>query len=287
MPSRPAPTVFHGIAGRGGLDIVDAQLHLTPHPELGAIATAMDALGIRSVMFDELWGRNAQDHGTPCIEFADGAYRPLSPLAQAAALQDPHRFAWLQRITRRDPGLAHLIPQLAVATGCRALRLVTFDRDECALFGSGAYDPLLSQAQEAGLPLCLLARDVGAVVDAVAPRFPRLQFVIDHCGWVRREAHWRAVLDLARHGNVWLKWSHFHRAFGDGEVQAQGVQAAFEQALAAFGARRILWAADITHEETAATWADLLAFALRNPALGDAQRERVLGGTAREVFRWP
>ncbi|NML44305.1 amidohydrolase family protein [Ramlibacter sp. G-1-2-2] len=282
----PAPTVFHGIGGRGGLDIVDAQLHLAPQPDLGGIATAMDALGIRSVLFDELWGRNEQDHGTPCIEFGDGAYRPLSPLAQAAALQDPQRFAWLQRVTRRDPGLASLIPQLGAAPGCKALRVVIFDRDECGLFRSGAYDALLSQAQEAGLALCLLARDAGALLESAAARFPRLRFVVDHCGWVRKEAHWREVLALARHDNVWLKWSHFHRAFGDGEVHAQGVQGAFEQALGAFGARRVLWAGDVTHEETSATWAELLAFVLRNPALNDADREWVLGGAAREVFRW-
>lgn len=283
----PAPTVFHGIADRGELDIVDAQLHLSPSPGLDSVTTAMDALGIRSVLLDELWGRNEQDHVTPCIEFGGGAYRPLSPLAQAAALQDPNRFAWLQRITRRDPGLNSLIPQLASAPGCRALRLVIFEKDECVLFAGGGYDEVLSLAQEHGLALCLLARDVASLLQAVAPRFPRLQFVVDHCGWVRRQKHWDDVLALARLDNTWLKWSHFHRAFGDGEVNAQGVQGAFQQALGAFGAQRMLWAGDITHEETSATWAQLLTFVQLNPAASDADKEWLLGRTARAVFRWP
>ncbi|HSW19952.1 MAG TPA: amidohydrolase family protein, partial [Ramlibacter sp.] len=211
----PAPTTFHGIAERGELDIVDAQLHLSPHPDLGAITTAMDALGIRSVMFDELWGRNAQGYSTPCMEFSGGAVRQHSPLAQAAALRDPARFAWLQRVTLRDPALAEWVALLA-ACGCRALRVVTFDKDECARFATGGYDELLSLAQEHQLPLCLLARDVATLIQAVAPRFPSLQFVVDHCGWVRKEQHWRDVLSLARLDKVWLKWSHFHRAFGDG-----------------------------------------------------------------------
>jgi L-fuconolactonase len=287
MTTRPAQTHFHGIADRGTLDIVDAQLHLTPQPSLASVATAMDALGIRSVIFDELWGRNAQDHGTPCIEFGDGAYRPLSPLAQAASLRDPRRYAWLQRITRRDPGLLTQIPLLAAAPGCVALRLVIFDKDEVALFASGGYDEVLSLMQQYQLPLCLLARDIGAVLQSVAPRFPQLQFVVDHCGWVRKTQHWDEVLGLARLDNVWLKWSHFHRAFGDGEVNAAGVQSAFCQALKAFGARRLLWAGDITHEETAATWTGLLNFVLTNPALREDELEWVLARTARRVFNWP
>jgi L-fuconolactonase len=277
---------FHGIAGRGDIDIVDAQLHLAPQPSLEATLAAMDALGIRSVVLDELWGRNENDHGTPCIEFADGAYRPLSPLAQAAALQYPDRFSWLQRITRRDPEVATLIPLLAGSPGCRSLRLVIHEASECALFAGGGYDELLSLAQEYRLPLALLARDVGLLLQKVAPRFPRLQFVVDHCGWVRKEKHWRDVLALARLDNTWLKWSHFHRAFGGGDVAADGVQGAFRDALGAFGAQRMLWAGDITHEESSATWAQLLAFVQQNPAASETDREWLLGRTARQVFGW-
>jgi L-fuconolactonase len=281
-----APTVFHGIAARGELDIVDAQLHLSPRPDLGALTAAMDALGIHSVMFDELWDRNALGHSTPSIEFGGGSYRQHSPLAQAAALQDPSRFGWLQRVTRHDPTLADWIPHLA-ASGCRALRVVSFDKEEYVQFVTGGYDQLLSLAQQYQLPLCLLARDAGTLLQSVAPRFPRLHFVVDHCGWVRKEAHWRDVLSLSKLDNVWLKWSHFHRAFGDGVVNAGGVQAALRQALDAFGAQRIFWAGDITHEETSATWAQLLFYLVHNTAITDLEREWLLGASARSVFRWP
>lgn len=284
MASPPTPTVFHGIAARGAFDIVDAQLHLSPHPSLEGVTTAMDALGIRTVIFDELWGRNEKGQGTPCIELGQGAYRPLSPIAQAAALQDPARYAWLQRVTRRDPGLSEQIPLLAALPGCVALRLVIFDKEEITQLLAGAYDEALYLAQQHEMPLCLLARDVGQVLQTIVPRFPRLSFVVDHCGWVRKSKHWDEVLELAALDNVCLKWSHFHRAFGDGEVNAGGVQDAFRQAIQAFGAERVLWAGDITHEETSATWAQLLGFILENPELKDTEREYVLGKTARRVF---
>ena len=77
---------------KSAMDIVDAQLHLSLSPGADGIIAAMDALGIAGVVLDEVWGRNEKDHATPCVEFSDGAYRPLSPGAQVAALRYPDRF---------------------------------------------------------------------------------------------------------------------------------------------------------------------------------------------------
>lgn len=277
----------HSIAGRGGIDIVDAQIHLTPNPSADSLTCAMDALGIRAVMLDELWGRNEHDHGTPCIEFGGGAYRPISPLATAASLQDSTRFSFLQRVSRLDPDLQTWLPMLAQTPGCRSLRLVTYSRSDREAFLAGGYDHILSLAQEYDLPLSLLTRDAGVLFAHAAPRFPQLRFIIDHCGWVRSVQDWESVLALARYDNTWLKWSHAARAFGQDGAAAETIQTAFGQACVAFGAERILWASDVTHEESSQTWAQLLGFILGNPALSDNQREWVLGRTARQVFRWP
>ena len=130
------------------MDIVDAQLHLSLSPETDGIIAAMDALGIAGVVLDEVWGRNENDHATPCVEFAGGAYRPLSPCAQTAALRYPDRFSIVQRITRRDPQLAALITMLASSPGCRSLRVVIGSRLERDSFATGAYDELLGLAHD-------------------------------------------------------------------------------------------------------------------------------------------
>lgn len=271
------------------MDMVDAQLHLSLTPDAGEIIAAMDALGIQSVVLDEVWGRNANDHATPCVEFADGAYRPLSPCAQAAALQHPHRFSFLQRVTRRDPQLSSLIPILASSPGCRSLRVVIGSREERDAFAAGAYAELFGLAQASGLPISVLSKDLGRLLADAVRRFPDLQFVIDHCGWVRTEQQWTDVLELARHGNTCLKWSHAHRAFGTtgqpGNPQ-DSIQREFLRAMDAFGAERMLWASDATHEESAATWGELLSFVRDNPGLSAGDKEWVLGKTARRVFRW-
>lgn len=274
------------LGGRGSGDIVDAQLHLSL--ELGAeeIIAAMDALGIRSVVLDELWGRNANGHGTPCVEFAGGGYRPLSPLAQAAALRYPDRFSYLQRIRRDDPQLAALVSVLASSPGCRSLRIVVWDGQEREALVSGGYDELLGLAQSHALPISVLGGDMGSLLQDAAGRFPDLQFVVDHCGWIRSEAQWAEVRALAAHRNVWFKWSHAGRSFGRSAEPEQGVQRAFLQALEAFGPDRMLWAGDVTHEETNAPWGRLLSFVQDNAALSQGDKEWVLGKTARQLFKW-
>jgi L-fuconolactonase len=262
------------------MEIVDAQLHLGLSPGADEIIATMDAMGIASVVLDEVWGRNENDHAIPCAEFADGAYRPLSPYAQAAALRYPGRFSFLQRITRRDPQLSALIAVLASSPGCRSLRVVIGSREEREAFGRGAYDGLLGLAQAHALPVSVLSKDAGLLLRSAAPRFP------DHCGWVKTDQQWNEVLELARHANTCLKWSHAHRAFGQSDNPQGGIQRGFLRAMDAFGPERVLWASDATHEESGATWGSLLSFVRDNPALSTGDKEWVLGKTARRVFRW-
>lgn len=279
-------TSHQDLGGRGSADIVDAQLHLTLTLGAEAIVAAMDALGIRSVVLDELWGRNERGHGTPCVEFADGGYRPLSPLAQAAALRYPDRFSYLQRVRRGDPQLAAWVPVLASSPGCRSLRIVVWDAQERDALTAGGYDALLGLAQANALPISVLGADMGNLLRDAVARFPDLQFVVDHCGWVKSEAQWADVRALATHRNVWFKWSHAGRSFGRSAQPEQGVQRAFLQALEAFGPDRVLWAGDVTHEETDAPWGRLLSFVQDNPALSQGDKEWVLGKTARRLFKW-
>lgn len=268
------------------MDIVDAQLHLGLSPDADGLLVAMGALGVSSVVLDEVWGRNAQDHATPCVEFGEGAYRPLSPGAQMASLRYPDRFSFLQRVTRRDPQLAALIPVLASSPGCRSLRVVLGSRDERDAFASGGYDTMLGLAQEHGLPISFLSKDTGDLLSSAVKRFPDLPFVIDHCGWGKSGQAWSRVLELAHLGNTYLKWSHAHRAFGQSNKPGESIQCEFQRAIDAFGVERMLWASDVTHEETGATWNDLLSFVRDNPAVSAGDKEWILAKTARRIFRW-
>lgn len=58
------------------------------------------------------------------------------------------------------------------------------------------------------------------------------------------------------------------------------------QALDAFGAERVMWSADITHNATGETWAELLFAVIENPDLRAEEREWLLGKTARKWLDW-
>jgi L-fuconolactonase len=269
----------------GAFDTVDAQVHLTLELDERALLASMDALGIRGAVIDEFWGAPGDERFLPCAPLPDGGCRPLSPYAQAAALRHPDRLCYLQRVDLRDPERAAVARLLGQSPGCRALRLMLFSDDDRRGLAAGGYDDVLRQAQSDGLPLCLFGAD-GPVLRAITGRLPSLALVLDHCGCAWDPRVWEDVLAAASVPTVHLKWSHAHRAFGRGDDPAATIQRQFLRAIEAFGAQRILWASDITQERSGASWSDLLGFIRDNTALSRAQKEWVLAGTARSVFRW-
>ena len=87
------------------MDIVDAQVHANV---LGTEATlaVMDALGIQGLLFDEYQTTTEDGALQPGYRLADGAFRPVGPNAEAAALRHPERFAFLKLLIIQRRGMA-------------------------------------------------------------------------------------------------------------------------------------------------------------------------------------
>lgn len=287
-PAQSAPRNYRGtFEGRGDYDIVDAQFHISPREDVTMILGAMNALGIRSVLLDELWGFDADGRPVPHARVGEDAIRPLTPLAIAASVQHPGKFSYLQRITRLDPQGVQLIEAVAVTPGCRSLRASLLTPDERQRFAAGEWDAQLAAAERHNLPICILAEDAGQILGPVASRFGGLRIVVDHCGWGRTPQQWEDTLALAQHRNIYLKWSHARKAFRRFDDPKAAQHREFVRAVETFGAERVLWAADASFEESNATWGELLDFVRTHPGLSDGDRARVLGGAARAVFNWP
>nr|WP_240746169.1 amidohydrolase family protein [Cupriavidus oxalaticus] len=237
-------------------------------------------------MVDELWGFNANGVPQPCALLPGGGWRSLSPLGIAASLQYPERFGFIQRIELDDPLLLSRIPLLADMPGCRSLRINLHTEADRRRLESGAWDQALALAQRHGLPVSVMTEDAGRLLSPVAQRFEALALVVDHCGWPRSPQHWHEVLELARLPNVLLKWSHAHRAFRRHAQPHQARQRALVDAVQAFGADRVMWAGDVSFEESNASWSELLSFVRDHPGLSEDDRAGVLGRTARRAYRW-
>lgn len=280
--ARDHSSQIKGFAGRGRWDVVDSQVHIGLAPTIPELLAAMDALGIRMVIADELWGFR---DGRP-IPFArsGGTIRPISIVGQQAAQQHPERFAFIQRISREDAMLDQVIRLLGETPGCVGLRIVLPSRDERRHFAAGEWDPALRLAAELGLPVDFLSAELAPLARDAVARVPGLSLVADHCGWGASIGDWAEVLTLADLPGVSLKWAHMDRTFRHFPDPAAAARQGLVDAIDAFGPERVMWASDVSAEDTDATWSELLDFARAHPDLTDTQRTGLLGGAARRVY---
>jgi len=286
------------------MDIVDAQVHMG-RGKIEATLEAMDALGIASVLIDELWpmaGRHPSQID-PGYLLSNGVFRATWPTAEEASLRFPDRFSHIARIDRLDPQLESIMRVVGSSPHGRAFRLQpVWTMAEAAAFAAGAYDPLLAIAQDIGLPVCLF---IPGHVELLAPylrRFPGLTFVIDHCGIgfpgippdrseaeaarTLTPAYLDEVARLAEYPNVALKWSHAQSRLGAGRYPYPELRPLLRRMLAAFGPERVMWASDNT-VMFGYGWGDLLYSLRDDPELSPEEKAWLLGGTARRVLKWP
>jgi predicted TIM-barrel fold metal-dependent hydrolase len=294
------------------MDIVDSQVHMGPGGAAEMVA-AMNALGVSSVLIDEWWMGTA---GDPGYQLPGGAFRTTSPSAELAAWTYPGRFAYLVRVDRRDPELRSVVRILRDSTHVRALRIAPgMTRAEIAAFAAGDFDPIFAAAAECGLPIFVQISGAAHLLERYARQFPAVKVVICHCGmppgrtlvpiiarmeglpdsaeyWAKVAAEpageaFDKVLRAADLPNVALKWAHAPGMFDAAGYPNEGARPYLRKALNAFGAERVMWASDISANQTGESWAELL-FAIRDdPDLAEREKEYVLGRTAREWLNWP
>ena len=293
------------------MDIVDTQVHLGPGGAAKMLA-AMDALGIQSVLVDETWIGSPSD---PKYPVGDGGFRASAPTAELAAWTYPGRFAYVTRVDRRDPDARSLIRMARDADHVRALRLLpSMNRVEVAAFADGEYDTIFDGGSICGLPVFVAIGGRTHLLARYLEKFPKLTVIVCHCGMppsptIRKllaqmeglpdsEAYWEGlgnaplmdsldkVLRLADYPNVAIKWAHASAIFGVPGYPNEALRPYLRRMLDAFGAERLMWASDYSTIPTGETWAELLFSVRNNPDLTDAERESLLGGTARRWLNW-
>jgi predicted TIM-barrel fold metal-dependent hydrolase len=294
------------------MDIVDSQVHLGPGGAAEMVA-ALDALGIAAALIDEYWMGTP---GEPFYRLAGGAMRTTSPTAELAAWTYPGRFSYLVRVDPRDPELAAVIRLARDAAHVRALRVSPgMTRAELADFAGGVYDEMFALAADNGLPVFVHLAGQTQLIERVVRKYPESRIVICHCGMppggglapiIARmeglpdsEAHWRAVseephgqafdrtLQMAEFPQVALKWAHAPVGFAAAGYPNLAARPYLRAAVDAFGADRVMWASDISANQTGESWAELLFAIADNPELTAEERTWVLGGTARQWLDWP
>ncbi len=275
---------------------------------------AIDALGIRSVLVDEWWMGTP---GHPYYVVGDGgqAQRTSSPTAELAAWSHPERFSYLVRVDPRDPELESVVRLARDATHARALRVSPgMSRRETADFASGVYDKVFALASDCGLPVFVQIAGHTALLGRIVDKYPDSRIIICHCGmppgaslwpiFARMEGledsmdYWRTVgeepvtrafdkvLRAAEWPQVALKWAHAPVMFNAAGYPNLGARPFLRKALDAFGADRVMWASDISANQTGESWAELVFAISGNPELSAEERAWIMGRTARSWLDW-
>ena len=128
-------------------------------------------------------------------------------------------------------------------------------------------------------------------VAVIADRHPSLKLILDHMGYPQIDANpaeFQPIVDLARYDNMYLKLSDVAGRSSQ-DFPYIDVQPFIEKLVNSFGAERMVWGTGYPgHHRIKHDWPTLdqelrliregLTF------LTDAQRERILGGTAAEIW---
>ncbi len=295
------------------MDIVDSQAHLGPGGADKMLA-AMDAIGIKSVLIDEWWMGTPGDPGYRVGKDGQG-FRTTSPTAELAAWSYPGRFSYLIRVDRLDPDMHTVVRLARDCKHVRALRISPgMNRAELKAFAAGELDTVFAAAGDYGFPIFVQISGNTHLLARYLEKFPKVKVIICHCGmppgrrlwpiFARMEGlpdsndYWGKVgseplaqafdkvLRIAEQPNVALKWAHAPTMFDAAGYPNEGTNAFLRKALNAFGVERIMWASDISANQTGESWAELL-FAIRNNQdLSQREKECVLGATARNWLGW-
>ena len=137
---------------------------------------------------------------------------------------------------------------------------------------------------------CLIDADALPAIDRMCRRYPKTTVVIDHFSRIGesgqiKPAEVKALTDLARHKNVYVKISAYY-ALGKKKPPYHDLAPMIKQMLDAYGRKRLMWASDapfqVVDGHTYKDSIDLIKSGL--DFLDDDDRDWLLRKTAERVF---
>lgn len=240
---------------------------------------AMEAIGVdRAVIVPPVW---AGENNAPAL---------------AAAAKYAGRFAVMGRFDPYDPAGPDRLERWLEQPSMLGIRMSGRWSSTTTPALEALEDPALewywSACERLGIPLMMLTGAHPARLRPIAERHPGLALIVDHLSAQRGDsvaeafAAYDDLVALARHPRVYVKVgnapdrSRQPFPFEDTHPYLRGIYDAF-------GARRMLWEADIT-QLTKNTYAECLRLWQEGlPFLTAEDRDWILGRAAAEVLNWP
>jgi predicted TIM-barrel fold metal-dependent hydrolase len=174
--------------------------------------------------------------------------------------------------------------------GVRGFR-ITPDRDPKGWLETEGMSAMWKCGAEHRLAMsCLIGADAIPSVDRMSTKFPETPVVIDHLARIGvdgkvQDADVRALCDLSRHRNLYVKVSAFY-ALGRKQYPYTDLAPMIRRVYESFGPQRLMWASDSPFQVQAPhTYAGSLELVRdRLDFLNSHDREWLLGKTAEQLF---
>ena len=271
------------------MQIVDAQIHLwgeglpsnLSHRQVTSF-TSQEAIA----MMDESGVDAAVIHLVP--------WDPnCHQVALDAVEKYPGRFAMLGELPPTDPQSKDRVATWLNQPGMLGLRYVLLNDPERQWLHDGDIDWLWPAAEEAGVPVTVLATDSMDLLGGVAERHPGLRLTIDHLGGrggmttlKDHEAmtHMPDLLALAKYPNVAVKATGAPGYSGE-SYPFPIMQTYVRQIFDAFGPSRTFWGTDIT--KMPCSWRECVTmFTEELPWLSEDDKRLIMGDAVCAWWGW-
>lgn len=271
------------------MQIVDAQIHLwstglpsnLAHRQVTAFTTReaielMDEAGVdAAVIHPPSWDPNSTE------------------MAFAAVQDYPGRFAIMGSLPLDHPDTLSLLPTWRNQPGMLGLRYLFLGDPARSWLRDGTLDPFWHAAEQAEVPIAMLATDSLREIGAVAERYPRLRLTIDHLGGrggnttlkdAAAMTHMPELLALAKHPNVAVKATGAP-GYSSETYPFPAMHTYLQQIYDAFGPSRMFWGTDIT--KMPVSWRKCVTmFTEELPWLTKADHKLVMGQAICEWWGW-
>jgi predicted TIM-barrel fold metal-dependent hydrolase len=206
-----------------------------------------------------------------------------------AARAHPDRFAILGRFALDQPESRRLIESWKSRPGMLGLRFTFLQPHMQSWPGDGTIDWLWPAAEQAQLPVALLATEFLPLVGQIAERHPRLRLIVDHLGARRLNkgaaafANLPQLLALARHPNIAVKATG-GPGYASDAYPFRSLHAPYKAIYDAFGPRRMFWGTDITRMPC--SWKECVTHFAELPWLGARDRQLIMGEAVCDWIGW-
>lgn len=271
------------------MQIVDAQIHLwgsglpsnQAHRQVTSFTTAeaiglMDEAGVdAAVIHPPSWDPGSVD------------------MAFAAVREHPGRFAIMGSLALERPESRSRLANWKAQPGMLGLRYTFLHEPARTHLQDGTLDWLWASAEQADIPIAMLATDSLAQIGVIAERHPGLRLTIDHLGGrggntTMKDAaamtHMPALLALAKHTNVAVKATGAP-GYSSEAYPFPAMHTYLRQIYDAFGPNRMFWGTDIS--KMPVSWRQCLTmFTEELPWLSETDKTLIMGEAICAWWNW-